>query len=606
MVVFKKPAVTSLPVHSARTEHVSESLATFYKQLLEHQNSSDEEFNVFLDLEKLIPLTIAHLLEHTGPPEEVMELLKGLNTKRNFLVSPTVKGQSTCSILVSPLQAMVNFKMSGLLCTPHGRNLLGRMMYFPPSIGSSSYTQSNATLFLWWDTLNSRGKFLQPFEASSHIEVDLAKPLSCTIIMCTQTALTHKKNIKRVFDLTGIRYSSFNLNTEIIDINPDFHFGTYISVPSATLFSRTILSQKAAFFRRKFFSVINDLIFDNNIWRLAFHCSASGRKNTVEQYISHIRSFADWTGLTVAEIFQHMRNCCLDDDLLEKFFLRRLSLVNIDTVIQGIHAFNWFYRRFHRTKHANFHERVVTTILSLRKRLKQEKNGSDSLSWEKMKILLANILNFDWKPFKAKDIYHLAVISLWGALRISESTSISRLTAVLLFRQELLRVSVYDAKSASGDKLQWKYICSFPNHPDFCPHEAFKQLSKVDHYNTLVSDNKGKPLTTTKLSALFRKFILSLKDRDILPRDKKFTWHVFRVSYMNISFDEFELPLHFCAANACHKALASSRGYVSRREEKRRMLAAKNFASKASKQMSNDTDLAVLAFLKLSQPEKSV
>ena len=75
---------------------------------------------------------------------------------------------------------------------------------------------------------------------------------------------------------------------------------------------------------------------------------------------------------------------------------------------------------------------------------------------------------------------------------------------------------------------------------------------------------------------------------------------------MNISFDEFGLPLNFCAANACHEALASSRGYVSRRKEKRRMLAAKNFASKASEQMSNDTDLAVLAFLKLSQPEKSV
>ena len=107
MVVFKKPAVTYLLVHSARSEHVSESLATFYRQLLEHQNPSDEEFNAFLDLEKIIPLTIAHLLEHTGPPEEAMDLLKGLNTKRNFLVSPTVKGQSTASIFVGPLQAMV-------------------------------------------------------------------------------------------------------------------------------------------------------------------------------------------------------------------------------------------------------------------------------------------------------------------------------------------------------------------------------------------------------------------------------------------------------------------------------------------------------------------
>ena len=118
---------------------------------------------------------------------------------------------------------------------------------------------------------------------------------------------------------------------------------------------------------------------------------------------------------------------------------------------------------------------------------------------------MANILKFDWSPFQVKDIYHLAVISLWGALRISESVSIPRLTAVLLSRQELLRVTVYDAKSASGDKLQWKYIYSFPEHLDFCPHEAFKQLSQVDHCEPLVSDAKNKSLTTTKLSALFKK-----------------------------------------------------------------------------------------------------
>ena len=103
---------------------------------------------------------------------------------------------------------------------------------------------------------------------------------------------------------------------------------------------------------------------------------------------------------------------------------------------------------------------------------------------------------------KAKDIYNLAVISLWGAFRISESVFISRLTAVLLSRQDLLRVTVFDAKSTSGDKLQWKYICSFPEHPDFCPHEAFKQLLQVKHYELLVSVLK----TTLKQPRNYRRF----------------------------------------------------------------------------------------------------
>ena len=606
MVVFQKPKTRYLPVHSNKIEPVSVCLDIFYKQLLEHQTVSVHKFDAFLDLEQIIPITISNILEHTGPPQSVLEHLEGLNTRRNFLLSPTVGGQSTCTILKGPLQAIAYFRMSAVLNTKQGRDMLARTIFYPPQLGSNSYSQGNSTLILWWDTLRSRGKFLQPLKAFPPIEVDLAKPLNCAVVMCTENELTHKRTIDHVFKILGIRYSSFNLNTEIIDICHSCVFGTYLSVPTANLFARAILSQKASFFRRKFFASINDLIFDNNVWRLAFYCSASGRKNTVNQYISHIRTFAKWSGLSVSKIFQDIRNCCLSDNLLEKFFLKRLSQVNIDTVIQGIHAFNWFYRRFHRTKHAKYHQRVVRTILDLRKRLKEEKHGSDALSWAHMKILLANILKFNWFPFKAKDIYNLAIISLWGALRISESASLSRLTAVLMSSQDLLRVTVFDAKSASGDTLQWKYICSFPDFPDFCPHKAFKQLSDVEHFDHFVSDVNGKSLTTTKLSTLFKKFITHLKERDILPRGQKYTWHVFRVSYMNISFDEFNLPLHFCAANACHKALTSSRGYVSRREEKRRMLAAKNFASQASKQMSHPPDPSIIAFLSLTQKQLSV
>ena len=605
MTVFRKPKSNYLPVHTHKLESVQESITTFYKKLADHQQSSGEAFDEFIDIGKIIPNVISFLLENKAAPKQFMTLARGMNTHKQFSIAPTVQGQNTATVYCSPIQTWMVFGGSQLMGTKRGRDMVKRMCFYPAQMGSESFAQSNAHLFLWWDTLKSRGLFLKPIEAYPSINLDLSQPLNCSIIMCTQTELTQPKTIKRVFNHTGYRYSFFNVNTEYVQTSNYPVFGTFITVPIANTLSKAILSQKAAFFRRDFLRIINDLIFDNRIWQMAFVCSATGRQKTIEQYISHIRTFSEYTGKPVSEIFDDMSHCRLSDVLLRKFFFKRLSIVNIDTVIQGIHAFNWFYKRFHQNSD-RFHKKVVDTILRLRKRLKEEPNGSDSLTWTQMKRLLAHIKLFKWGKFSSHDIYNLALISLWGALRISESAEISRLTTVFLKERDLLRVNVWDAKSATGDTLQWKYISSLPEHPKYCPHKAYFKLATVSHYQPLVSDSNNKPITTSQLSTLFRKFINSLKEKDILPRDGKFTWHVFRVSYMNISFHEFGLPLHFCAANACHQALTSSEGYVSRQAEKRRMLAAKNFALKASEKMTPETDPVALAFLALLDKSETV
>ena len=103
------------------------------------------------------------------------------------------------------------------------------------------------------------------------------------------------------------------------------------------------------------------------------------------------------------------------------------------------------------------------------------------------------------------------------------------------------------------------------------------------------------------LSTRFAKFITHLKDLNLLPKDEKYTWHVFRISYMNISFDEFGLPLNYSKATACHRAIVSSEYYVERREEKRRITAAKAFARQASDKMAGTVDHGALAFVSLFQ-----
>jgi len=84
---------------------------------------------------------------NTGPSREALAHAQGLNTKRTFLLSPTAGGQSTCSVIQGPLNAFLMFRMSGQLNTKTGRDMLARTIFFPPQIGSNSYTQETVLAY---------------------------------------------------------------------------------------------------------------------------------------------------------------------------------------------------------------------------------------------------------------------------------------------------------------------------------------------------------------------------------------------------------------------------------------------------------------------------
>ena len=604
MTIFSvdKSHFSYIPVHATKLASVKDNINTFYDELTAHRSNSEEDFSEFLDLEIIIPSVISFLISQmVGPHSEILRHFDGVSTKHLYSVSPTHKGQSSCAVYSGPLQSLMKFHTSSMFGTAEGREMIQRLLFFPAKTGGDSFGQSNAHLFLWWDTFNCRGKFLCPMTYQTEALIDFSKPINCSIIMCTKQILSEPSTIQAILEKTSCSYSGFNLNTPEISVLNTPVIGTYISVPRAQTFARCILSQKASFFRPKFFAAINDLIYDNRVWQMAFQCTATGRFNTITQYMSHIRGFSKFTGFSVKQIFRNMRNFNISAVHLERFFRYRLSRVNIDTCIQGVNAFLWFNRRFHRT-HEHFHEKVFSTIRELKKRLQSEKNGSEPLSWSQMQVLLKQIKRFDWRPFSASQIYDMAVISLWGALRISESVHLSHASAGFFQDADLLRVTVWDGKSATGDKLQWKYISGFPSFPEFCPHRAFHRLSQgVSRYDGFIHNSRGKPISTSMLSSRFAKFITFLKDLNILPQDKKITWHVFRSSYMNISFDEFGLPLNYSQATACHRALASSEHYVAKREEKRRIIAAQAFARHASDKMADTTDPGALVFVSLLQ-----
>ncbi len=599
MTAFSKPKSSqpkrplTLEVKNYIVETVQESIETFYDVLNHQQNNTGITFHSYINLEPILSFTVNLILrEAIGPSKKSLALCNGLTGQTRYAVSGLSDGHTSATLITCPLQTTLHFGATSMLGTVNGRDMLSRLMFFPAPGSNDCFTNCNPHFFIWWDTRTSCGRFLSSTREHSFPSDEIGN-CPCSIICCTQEILVSPKTIAKVKSATGVSYSIGPTLRETITIYPEPCLGTFLGSHAANLWSRAILSQKAAFFRKKFFRATNDLLYDNLMWQMSFQCAASGREKTLQQYMSHIRLFHSHTGLSVREIFLKMCAGTLEDSLVEKFLFKRLTEVNIDTIIQGVHAFNWFYRRFHNRKNVKFHENIFALVYILRKRLRNEKQGSDHLTWAQMKTLFKHILKFDWKPFQAKDILALAIISLWGALRISESCALSKLTSAFISTEDLLRLTFYDAKSAIGDKPQWKYVSSFPDHPDFCAHDAFFRLAKGKSYEPFVVDGKNKPITPERLSPIFKRFIDSLQARNILPASKHFSWHVFRASYLNIGFDEFNMPINYCSATASHRSVTSTEGYVARTLEKRRKLSAHKFAAQAAKQMTDSQESSV-------------
>ena len=567
-------------------------LEDFYTILAKTHYRSNVHFDGFLMLDSIISNTFQSILnDHVelvdNPSQDAVRLASDFDTKRAGRVSVTKKGHSTLSILSHPLNSVMYLSRCEDLAMGRSRRSIMNKAFYTAS-STQSYFAGNAHFFIWWDISSSRGFFIKPPKVTKFENVELSEigRTMTTIIICHRSTLNEKRTLKLVRKHTGFAYANgvFHISSYPV-------LGTKLDLGKADMFCKFLMSQKTTSFRRHFLSLTNDLLRENVVWNLAFNCSAQLRENTIKQYLGHIRSFAFFdNNKPVREVFEEMRQTKIDDNKIAQWLRHRIGYVEIDTVIQGINAFVWFYKRFTRKDKVDFHDEAFTEIQRLRKRLRKESDGSADVSWSTMRKLLKQIFTHDWGKFHQQDIFDLAVISLWGALRISESCDLSAETTNVNTFEDLLKITIWDAKSVKGTEPQWKFVSAFPTHKDFCPIQAHSRLSQKTSSGLLVRDSNGKALTSTKLSTMFRKFVLKLKHNGTLDKDKQFTWHLFRISYLNIGFHEFGMPIYYSQATACHEAIQSTRGYVARTRYKRRKEAATNFAAQAAKHMISESD----------------
>ena len=569
----------------SRRKTKKDYLEDFYSVLALNHYNSNQKVNIFIELEALIALITQHILTHYVERRDFMskrcqELLSIFDTSRaDELISWRKDGHSTVTLVRSPVQAFICLGRSTLFDTRQGRSKLKHGLFARSTQTDSRFHPGNFQYFIWWDTTNAIGYFLRPARKTHNFDVDheVLGEIKATIIMCPIRTLEDPKIISWVQEQTGFSY----VVDSCITVDNSITIGTYLELPKADLFCRFLITQKAAEFRKLFLQILNPILCENAIWNLAFNNNAQAREKTVSQYLVHIIGFSYFQDTSVKETFLQMRDQSINDLLLARYLRQRIGQVKIDTVMQAVNAFIWFYRRFLKVKKIPFHSQTFAEITNLRKRLREEPEGSDPINWAQMQNFLKAIKSFNWNKFNADDIFDTALISLWGALRISESCDLSHETTFYCSNEDLLKVENWDAKSGKANKPQWKFVSAFPTRPEFCPIQAFLRLASKSDSGTLVRNSAGKPLTPGRLSPMFNKFVAHCKKTRLLDETGKFTWHIFRVSQMNISLDEFDIPIQYIQSTGCHRSVQSTHGYVKRTQNKRSRTAAKLFANKA-------------------------
>ena len=149
----------------------------------------------------------------------------------------------------------------------------------------------------------------------------------------------------------------------------------------------------------------------------------------------------------------------------------------------------------------------------------------------------------------------------------------------------MLHIYVYDAKSSYQNMLQYKDCSAFDRRPKYCPLLAWKRQKAKSQRSYLFRDAAGKPWESDQLSSKFKGFIEHLQNTDVLPKHKKYSWHVWRVSFLNIALTEFGVPIYLCQEVASHRP-GSTETYVSRTGPERKARAAMLVADRAQYEIS--------------------
>ena len=431
---------------------------------------------------------------------------------------------------------------------------------------------------IYWDPIECLGRFIQnPTPLTGHFTLT-EQNHEIIIITSHRNALVNSR-VQNF--LTKHVPAKFWLAKGTFGVIPKPTIGTEIDPKRCQLLWKAMLSQTFDKWRQTVLKPLSPFVYNHPVWDMTVETSASLRQSAILGYISTISVFSSWADMTTKQCFQHLRDGTLDPDLLAKWLRKRVNSleVAIETAVQDLTAFSWFLKKLTKKSFEETFPGLADHVYCLRKRLGGTRYASDGVTLKQLPKVLDAIRDYDWGNWDPQDVRDAAILSTWGCLRISELTNCSHLTTQLLpdTAREMLRINVFDAKSSYKNKIQHKDVSCFEREPSLCAIKAWKRVIAKSIRGKLFRDEDGIPWTTNKLHKKFKGFVEHCINTKILPKGK-WTWHMWRVTFLNISYTELNIPIHLCQAVASHRNEQSTHGYVERTARKRKARAAEIIA----------------------------
>ena len=333
---------------------------------------------------------------------------------------------------------------------------------------------------------------------------------------------------------------------------------------------------------KKFIQQWERVLIPSKQWRAALCLLSAVKISTFSKYLGHLRRLLEFINKWFLEPIQKsismevlvdlIKKNELEEEILIQFAQYRTTRVKFQTVRANFTAISFFYRHLPERPIFLWEDFTKLKVLlqALGNRFLEEAEGSIFLEWKHIKIFLLFTLTFTFSDVDSQVIFDCFILAYWFALRISEACKLWFLNIRILpatnKAPEKLQLCVVDSKT-NNRKTPW-HLVTLNALPEkewkmFCPVEAYRRIlkrRKNSAQNRIFVRSDGKAFTKDWLSKTFRllrKAFIQARP-DIVSRDDKFTFHVFRISVLGFYIKDMGFTLYEAQTISRHKIGSST------------------------------------------------
>ena len=330
----------------------------------------------------------------------------------------------------------------------------------------------------------------------------------------------------------------------------------------------------------KFIKHWERVLIPSKQWRAALCLLSAVKISTFSKYVGHLRRLLEFINTWYLEhlnksikmevLVDLIKKDELEEEILIQFAQYRTNRVKFQTVRANFTTLVFFYRHLGDRPVFIWEEftKLKVMLTTLGNRFLEDAEGSIFLEWKHIKIFLDFTRRYKFKDVDSAVMFDCFILAYWFALRISEACNLwfmnIRILPATNETPERLQMCVVDSKT-NNHKTPW-HLVTLNALPEkewraYCPVETYRRiLKRRKKKDNIFLRKNGKSFTKDCFSATFRKLrnAFAKAHPEILSKEDKFPFHVFRISVLGFYFKDMGFTLYEPQTISRHKIGSST------------------------------------------------